>query len=69
MKAFFRKLFCKHRYIVESWHYTHGPNSNDPAYPEGYRVCKLCGKRKYFWCKKGSKMEEWLNLCEKDKKK
>ncbi len=43
MKAFFRKLFCKHKYIVESCNYTHGPNYNDPAcYMEYLKQCKKC---------------------------
>lgn len=62
-----KRLFCKHDYVINRWHYTHGQCGNEPAYIEGYKVCKHCGKEKYFWAERGSKLESWIETTLQDK--
>lgn len=47
MIPFLKHLFCKHRYGVNRWHVTHGPNGNDPASIEVEEICLKCGKIRY----------------------
>lgn len=57
-KGVFGRLFCKHRYRIMKWHFTHGPNGNEIRYIEGFKQCPLCGKEKYFWVERGSMLEK-----------
>ena len=43
----FKKLFCKHFYMMTRWHWSHGPNGNDPRCIEREFRCTKCGKLFY----------------------
>ena len=60
MIKFIKQLFCKHDYVVEKWHYTHGPMGNDPAYIEGTMVCLHCRKERYFACERTCKFGAYI---------
>lgn len=60
MIKFIKQLFCKHDYVVEKWHYTHGQMGNEPAYIEGFMVCLHCGKERYFACGRNGKIGKYI---------
>jgi len=69
MIKFIKQLFCKHSYMVEKWHCTHGPMGNDPAYIEGFMVCPDCGKERYFACERTSKFGKYIEKNMEDRQK
>lgn len=69
MIKFIKQLFCKHDYAVEKWHYTHGPTGNDPAYIEGFAVCRQCGRELYFAVSRRGKLGEYIEQNMGDRQK
>lgn len=69
IKQFIKRLFCKHSFVVEKWHFTHGQNGNEPAYIEGFKRCPDCGKRHYFTVERGSKYEQYIIENMQDRRK
>ena len=65
MSSFIERLICNHKYEVDKWHYTHGPNGNKPAYIEGIEICPKCGKEKYFWIDRGRETNFIKNYADK----
>jgi len=56
------KLFCKHsNNEVISWHWTHGANSNDPAFIEVELECRDCGKHHYMYIHGRNKCNEFID--------
>ena len=55
-----KQLFCRHSYIVQKWHFTHGLVGNEPSYIEGYDICRKCGKFRYFTVERGSERERYI---------
>jgi hypothetical protein len=50
IKKFFRQLRCSHiAPDLVRWHWTHGPNSNDPCAVEVEYLCGRCGKFVYIY--------------------
>lgn len=45
----FKKLFCNHFYLMTRWHWSHGPNGNDPGGIECEFRCVKCGKTVYTY--------------------
>ena len=60
IREFFKRLLCKHSYVVEKWHFTHGAMGNEPRYIEGFERCPDCGKERYFTVERGSKYEDYI---------
>lgn len=49
IKTCIKKCMCRHeRANLQRWHWTHGPNGNDPATVEAEYECQLCGKIVYL---------------------
>lgn len=49
---FFKKLLCRHNdFYMIRWHFTHGPNDNDPRFIEYEVECQKCGKRMFAFTK------------------
>ena len=69
MIKFIKQLFCKHYYVVEKWHYTHGQMGNEPAYIEGFAVCQRCGKERYFAASRDSKLGEYIEQKMEDRRR
>lgn len=44
MLNFLKRLFCKHKYKLNRWHNTHGPDGFDPLLIEAEYICTKCGK-------------------------
>ena len=61
IKAFFKRLFCKHTdtYLLR-WHWTHGPSGNDPLFIEAEYCCKECGEIVYLY-QRGREAHDWAN--------
>ena len=55
-----KQLFCKHSFVVEKWHFTHGQFGNEPRYIEGFKRCPNCGKERYFTVERDSKFEQYI---------
>ena len=55
-----RQLFCKHSYIIDRWHFTHGQCGNEPRYIEEFEKCLICDKERYFTVNRGSKLETYI---------
>lgn len=51
---------CHHTVDVKRWHWTHGPNGNDPAFVEIEYQCEVCNKITYLYLK-GKEATEWAN--------
>ena len=64
----FRQLMCDHAYTIDKWHFTHGATGNELRYIEGFEVCTKCGKQKYFWVKRNSKLEKYIMNNMEDKR-
>lgn len=57
-KGFIGRLFCKHKYKIIKWHFTHRASGHQSRYIEGFKQCPLCGKVRYFWVERGSMLEK-----------
>ena len=44
---FFKRLFCRHVWLLNRWHWTHGITGNHPLFIEAEYKCSKCGKLKY----------------------
>lgn len=67
MKAFIRRMFCRHDYFVLRWHWVHGPIGNTPLMIEAEVKCGYCGKIKYVYPERGSREEKYLIERRQDK--
>lgn len=44
-----KRLLCPHNDLhMLRWHFTHGPNDNDPCFIQYEVECSKCGKRMYM---------------------
>lgn len=62
MKNFLRKMFCKHKNgKLICWHWTHGPNGNDPGFLEIQKKCPECGKYFFAYIKNRDACSEFIS--------
>lgn len=62
IKVLFKRLFCKHTAAdLLSWHWTHGPNGNDPLFIQAEYRCNECGKIIYLY-KRGKEAHDWAKV-------
>ena len=60
MKKFFKRLFCKHSYQTQRWHWFHGFSTMEPRRIEAEMKCCKCGKTIYVYPERGSNGEEFF---------
>lgn len=59
----FKKIFCRHKTSeVICWHWTHGPNGNDPRSIEMQLKCNICGKYYFRYIENPIKCIEFSKL-------
>lgn len=62
-KAKLKKIFCKHRKSkIICWHWTHGPNGDEPRFIEVQLKCDICGKYYFIDIKNLSKCETFSKI-------
>lgn len=60
---FFKKLFCKHKNSeVICWHWTHGPNMNEPRFLEIQLKCNNCGKYYFTTIRECMDCNEFISI-------
>ena len=62
MKKWLKKVTCKHyRATLVRWHWSHGPNGNEPRTVEAEYKCDACGKDVYLHLSR-AESEEWSKI-------
>lgn len=60
IRRILKQLFCRHAYMIDRWHFTHGANDNEYRYIEGFEICPNCGKERYFTVERGGTLEDYM---------
>lgn len=68
MIKFIKQFFCKHEYVLNRWHISHGPSAMDPSEIEAEYICLKCEKISYRHCDI-SHIQEYQKICNQYERK